>query len=177
MYSSCIHSQDINRPLWAMYVYPFDHAKASRIPCIEKSTKACKGSPSLKACLWQDQKPSVPGSAQPREGEQNPNHWRIFQGMQRLIKSQSLFMARPEAKRARICSTAQRQAESQALKNFLRRVAKPYAKPEPARPDEDEQILKRKNNSWLQHKKVIKNVFINLLIINIADNFHKHCSL
>ena len=37
-----------------------------------------------------------------------------------LTKSQSLFMARPEAKRARICSTTRRRAEPQALKNFLR---------------------------------------------------------
>ena len=53
-----------------------DHAKASRIPSIEEFTKACKGSPSLKTCLWRDQKSSVSGSAQPREGEQNPKHWR-----------------------------------------------------------------------------------------------------
>ena len=33
-------------------------------------------------------------------------------------KSQSLFMARPEAKRARICSTKRRRAKSQALKSF-----------------------------------------------------------
>ena len=37
----------------------------------EKS-KACKGSPSLKACLMARQKPSMPGSARPREGEQTP---------------------------------------------------------------------------------------------------------
>ncbi|KAH9659753.1 Receptor-like protein 13 [Citrus sinensis] len=55
-----------------------DHEKASRIPSIEEFTKACKGSPSLKAC----------------------------------------FMARPEAKRARICSTKRRRADSQALKSF-----------------------------------------------------------
>ena len=41
-------------------------------PSIKIFSKACKDASSLKACLWRDQKPSMPRSAQPREGEQNP---------------------------------------------------------------------------------------------------------
>ncbi|KAH9715068.1 hypothetical protein KPL71_020894 [Citrus sinensis] len=132
----------------------------------EEIPKACKGSPSLKACLMARQKPSMPGPAWPREGEQTPKHSKKFprhakahqvskpvlwrdrsqacqdllghekasrlqnirrnsQGMQRPTKSQSLFYGETEAERARICSTARRRAESQALKNLQRHVTKP----------------------------------------------------
>ena len=44
----------------------------------EEIPEACKGSPSLKACFMARQKPSVPGSARPREGEQAPKHSKKF---------------------------------------------------------------------------------------------------
>ena len=131
-----------------------------------KNQRHAKARQSLKACLMARQKPSMPGSARPREGEQTPKHSKKFlrhakahqvskpvlwrdrsqacqdlldhekasrlqsirrnsQGMQRLAKSQSLSYGETEAKRARICSTARRQTESQALENLQRHVAKP----------------------------------------------------
>ena len=96
-----------------------DQVKASRIPSIEKLSKACKGSLRLKAC----------------------------------------FIARPEAKRARICSIKRRRAESQALKTFLKhakshQVSKPIlwrhekpSLPGSARPSESEQTPKRRKVS------------------------------
>ena len=57
----------------------------SQLHCSRNGLRHAKAQQSLKACLWRDQKPSVPGSARPREGEQNPNPRRI-QGMQRLDK-------------------------------------------------------------------------------------------
>ncbi|KAH9745725.1 Ribonuclease H [Citrus sinensis] len=93
--------------------------------------EACKGSSSLNMPVYGetrsqacqdllDHKPSVPGSARPREGDQNPQASKNVQGMQRLIKSQSPFMARPEAKRARIYSTTRRRAESPSIEKCLR---------------------------------------------------------
>ena len=55
-----------------------DHATASRTPSIGIFSKACKGSSNLKVYLWRDQRPSMPGPARPREGEQSFKHRRIF---------------------------------------------------------------------------------------------------
>ena len=45
---------------------------------LEKFLRHAKAHQVSKPVLWRDQKPSVPGSARPREGEQNPKHWRIY---------------------------------------------------------------------------------------------------
>ena len=45
---------------------------------LKKSSKACKGLSSLKSCFMARQKPSMPGSARPREGEQTPKHSKKF---------------------------------------------------------------------------------------------------
>ena len=87
------------------------------------------------------QKPSMPGSARPREGEQTPKHSKKFLRRAKARQVSQPVYGETEAKHGRICSTARRRAESQTSENFLRQVAKLYAKPDPARPDEDEQTL------------------------------------
>ena len=45
---------------------------------IEEFSKACKGSPGLKTCFIARQKPSVPGSTRPHEGQQTAKQSKNF---------------------------------------------------------------------------------------------------
>ncbi|KAK9223242.1 hypothetical protein WN944_011684 [Citrus x changshan-huyou] len=89
-----------------------DQAKASRLSSIQKFLRHAKAHQVSKPVLWRDQKPSVTGSARPREGEQTPKHSKISKACKGSPSLKACFMARPEAKRARICSTKRRRADS-----------------------------------------------------------------
>ena len=60
-----------------------------------KNQRHAKARQSLKACLMARQKPSMPGSARPREGEQTPKHSKKFLRHAKARQSlKACFMAR-----------------------------------------------------------------------------------
>ncbi|KAH9727588.1 Ribonuclease H [Citrus sinensis] len=96
-----------------------------------KNPRHAKARQSLKACLMARQKPSMPGSARPREGEQTPKHSKKFlrhAKAQQSLKACPMARQKPsmpgssrpreEAKHARICSTTRRRADSKALEEI-----------------------------------------------------------
>ena len=114
--------------------------KAAESPSIRIFSKAYKGSSSFKTCFMVKQKPSVPGSARPREGEQTPKHSKPVYGKTRSQTRQDLpdhakasripgvgifsKMYGKTIRRARSCSIRQRRAEFQTKNNYDNNIRK-----------------------------------------------------
>ncbi|KAH9750796.1 Ribonuclease H [Citrus sinensis] len=82
-----------------------DHVTASRIPKHRKNLQGMQRLVKSQSLFMARQKPSVPGSARPRDGEQNPQASKKSPRHAKARQVSKPVYGETEAKRARICST------------------------------------------------------------------------